>query len=355
MKESIYIFLIFCTGLLAACNKDQSFTAWTKSNYSGTYKNIEFSENLIKEFTPGIYEEKDIPDDIKQLMYGRIEIDFRYDGGGLNSFMPLLYYGSINNNENDNAIEEPEFHLAIEIGHYNVIPLPVDYLFYTICTYRQPQYCRDTYQPVTTGVNYTYIVDKKPEGFIIQLKESDRLINVSPHAFFPDSTHMFFKNVSSYIDMNKGDSLKKVLMVGKGFAGIDKGLHEFNGLVTSLRIYKYALSETSPGYELEGIRNQHTENQQINYTARDNMYGTDKYIIIKYDFWPYKFQSGILIPNGAMQSGESEKIVNRRISDYILRESNIGYYNINLQTVDKNGNILNSTAKPFNIWVYPEE
>jgi hypothetical protein len=355
MRNRFLVFLPFCFAFLVSCSKDSDSNDWTISNYTGSYKNIEFSESLIKEFAPGIYDENDIQDDIKQLTNGRIEIDFRYDGGALNSFMPLLYYGSINENNNDNAVEETAFHLVVEVGHYNVIPLPVEYLFYTISTFRQPQYCRDTFWPVTAGVNYTFILDKRPEGIILQLKEGMNLINVFPHAFFPDSSLMFFKDVTSYIDVNKGDTLKKVLMVGKGFTGFDKGLHEFNGMVTSLRIYKYILSGTNSEYELEQVRNQHTENQLISYVAKDNSNGNDKYIVIKYEFWPYKFESGALIPNGAMQSGESRKTANNQLLTYCLKQCDIGFYKINLQTVDKEGNILKSTSKPFDIWVYPKE
>ena len=36
-----------------------------------------------------------------KMEYGRIEIDFRYNGGGLTYFAPLFYYGSINKNDSD--------------------------------------------------------------------------------------------------------------------------------------------------------------------------------------------------------------------------------------------------------------
>ena len=139
--------------LLSSCKKDANFDNWIISNYSGTYKNIGYSENLIREFTTGIYEDNNIPEDIKQLQYGRIEIDFQYNGGGLIYFMPLMYYGSINKNNNDDAVEEPKFHIAIEIGHYNVIPYPFEYLVYTISTFRQPKDSRDTFWPWITGEN----------------------------------------------------------------------------------------------------------------------------------------------------------------------------------------------------------
>ena len=207
-KKFIYLLLFISVLIADSCKKVSNTDNWIISDYSGTYKNIEYTESLVKEFATGIYEENAIPEDIKQLQYGRIEIDFQYNGGGLISFMPLFYYGSMNKNNSDNDVEEPKFHIAIEIGHYNVIPFPVEYLFYTISTFREPQYCRDTYSPVITGGNYTFIVDKKPEGMILQLKRGGNILNIFPHAFFPDSTQMFFKDVSAYIDRNKGDSLK---------------------------------------------------------------------------------------------------------------------------------------------------
>jgi hypothetical protein len=303
-------FLILITGLVCSCKKDVNPYDPLISNYSGTYKNIEYSESLIREFTTGIYEDNAIPEDVKQLQFGRIEIDFQYNGGGLIYFMPLMYYGSMNKNNSDDDAEEPRFHIAIEIGHYNVIPFPVEYLFYTISTFRQPQYFRDTFSPVITGGNYTVIIDKKPEGMILQLKKGENILNIFPHAFFPDSSQLFFKEITSYIDRNQGDTLKKVLMVGKGFAGIDKGIHDFNGQVTSLRIIKYSISNPDTGYELKQIRNQHNENQQVIYAAHDNLFGNDKFIILKYQFYPYEFLAGELIPVGEMQTGESAKMQN---------------------------------------------
>ena len=349
-----YLFLLI-TALVCSCKKETNSDNWIISNYSGTYKNIEYSENLIREFTAGVYEENAIPEDIKQLQYGRIEIDFQYDGGGLIYFMPLMYYGSMNKNSFDDDLEEPKFHMAIEIGHYNVIPFPVEYLFYTISSFRQPQYCRDSFSPVITGGDYTFIIDKKPEGMILQLKRGVNILNIFPHAFFPDSSQMFFKDITSYIDRNKGDSLKKVLMVGKGFAGIDKGIHNFNGQVTGVRIYKYTISGTDSGYELKQVRNQHTENQQVIYTAQDNLSGSDKFIILKYQFYPYKYVAGDLIPAGEMQTGESAELKNGQSSSCYLKSSDIGFYKVNLYTVDKESNILRTTTKPFEIWVYPKE
>ena len=354
MGKRFTYFLLLLAGL-SCCKKEDNPDNWLVSDYSGTYKNIEYNEKLIREFTAGIYDDSTIPDDIKQLQYGRIEIDFQYNGGGLAYFMPLFYYGSINKNNYDDSAEEPKFHIAIEIGHYNVIPFPVEYLFYTICTFRQPQYCRDTFSPVITGENYTFIVDKRPEGMILQLKRDKNILNIFPHAFFPDSSQMFFKDVSSYIDQNKGDSLKKVLMVGKGFAGIDKGIHDFNGQVTSLRIIKYTITNPDSGYELKQVRNQHTENQQIIYAAHDNLSGNDKFILLNYQFYPYKFVAGELIPGGDMQTGESSKMRNDQSSTCYLRSSDIGLYRVNISTIDKDNNVLRTSAKPFEIWVYPKE
>jgi hypothetical protein len=353
-KRFTYL-LILITGIACSCKKDTDSGNRILSNYSGSYKNVEYSEALIAEFTAGIYEENAIPADLKQLQYGRIEIDFQYNGGGLDYFMPLLYYGSMNRNNSDDEVEEPKFHMAIEIGHYNVIPFPVEYLFYTISTFRQPQYCRDTFSPVITGGNYTFIVDKKPEGMILQLKKGVNILSIFPHAFFPDSSQLFFRDITSYIELNKGDTLKKVLMVGKGFAGIEKGIHDLNGRVSSLRIIKYTISGTDSGYELKQVRNQHSENQQVIYIARDNLSGNDKFIVLKYQFYPYNFVDGELIPGGEMQTGESAKMQNNLSASSYLNSADIGFYKVNICTIDKNNNIIRSSAKPFEIWVYPKE
>jgi hypothetical protein len=353
-KRFTYI-LLFATGLFSSCKKDTNSVDWIISSYSGSYKNIEYNETLIREFTPGIYQESNIPEDLKQLQFGRIEIDFKYNGGGLIYFSPLMYYGSTNKNNNDDAVEEPKFHMAIEIGHYNVIPFPVDYLFYTICTFNYPQYCRDTFVPMFTGENYTAVIDKRPEGMILQLKKGNNIQNIFPHAFFPDSSQMFFKDVTSYTERNKGDSLKKILMVGKGFAGIEKGMHQFNGEVTSLRVFKYSVTNTNTGFELKQVRNQHTENQQVVYTATDNLNGNDKFIKMEYQFFPYKFVSGELVPAGSMKTGESSKIPNGQSVTAYLKSSDIGFYKVDLHTLDKDNNILRSTSTPFRIWIYPKE
>jgi hypothetical protein len=352
-KRFIYI-LLLTAGLVASCKKNPD-TDWKRSNYSGSYKNIEYSETLIREFAPGIYGENSIPEDLKQLRYGRIEIDFTYNGGGLLYFMPLMYYGSINKNSNDDAVEEPKFHMAIEIGHYRVIPFPVDYLFYTICTFNQPQYCRDTFVPVPTGEDYTVIIDKRPEGMILQLKKGNSITNIFNHAFFPDSSRMFFRDVTSYTQRFKGDSLQNVLMVGKGFAGIENGIHEFNGTVRSLRVFKYTISNQDTGYELVQVRNQHTENQEVEYTPVDNMYGEDKFIKMKYLFIPYKYVSGELVPAGTSFTGETDKMPNKQQVTGYLRTDNIGYYKVDLYTLDKDNNVIRSTSTPFGIWVYPKE
>jgi hypothetical protein len=345
-----FLFLFFFS-----CKKESNTDNWTINDFKGSFINIPYNENLIREYGPGIYEEGDIPDDIKQLAFGRIEIDFRYDGGGLNSFMPLFYYGSINKNDGDNETEEPKFHMAIEVGHYNVIPQPVEYLFYTISTYRQPQYCRDTNIPMISGENYTMVIDKRPEGIILQLKRDDQILNIFPHAFFPDSTQLFFKDVTSYIDKNKGDSLKKILMVGKGFVGFDKGIHQFNGLVSGLRIFKYTLSSQNAIYEMQFVRNQLVENQLINFIARDINNNTNVFILMTYEFWPYKYESGVLLPDGPKRTGASEKKGNNQSVNYVLQSQDIGFYKINLQTIDENGLVLGSTLKPFEVWVYPKD
>lgn len=355
MEKRLTYFLFLIVGLVWSCKKDSDQGTRIISDYSGTYKNTEYSENLIGEFTPGIYVGNSIPEDIKQLQYGRVEIDFQYNGGGLIYFMPLLYYGSMNKNNSDDYAEEPQFHMAIEIGHYNVIPYPVEYLFYTISTFRQPQYCRDSFSPIITGENHTLIVDKKPEGMIIQLKNGVNIMNIFPHAFFPDSSQLFFKDITSYIDRNDGDSLNKVLMVGRGFAGIDKGIHDFNGQVTSVRIIKYTISNPDSGYELRQVRNQHTENQEIIYAAHDNLFGNDKFIVLKYQFYPYEFIDGELIPGGEMQTGESDKMKNDQPASCYLRSSDIGLYKVMMYTIDKDNNILRSSVQPFEIWVYPKE
>lgn len=347
--------LFLCCAFLVRCTKDNNEEKWIQCNYTGSYENVTYTESLVGEFSRGVYGEDQIPGEIMQLEYGRIEIDFHYNGGGLTYFAPLFYYGSINKKDGDDYTEEPQFHLAVEIGHYNVIPSPVEYLFYTICTYNYPRYCRDTYFPVVQGIDYTMIIDKKPEGIIIQLMKGNNIVNIFPHAFFADSMQMFFNDVTDYIDVHKGDSLQKVLMVGKGFAGIERGIHDFNGEVSGLRIYKYALSDKHPGFTLLNVRNQHTAGQQVTYEIRDERFGEDKYIIPTYEYWPYKFESGELKPNGNMQTVVQKKVLNKSFLNCMIDADDIGFYKISFQTVDRNGVTLGSTIQPFEIWIYPEE
>ncbi len=346
-------FLIFI--VFFGCEKELDDENWIISNYSGSYKNVEYSETLIQKFSPGIYREEDIPVDLKQLAFGRIEIDFKYNGGALRSFMPLLYFGSINKNANDNGLEETQFHLVVEIGHYNVIPYPVENLFYTICKHRYPLYCRDTYIPVISGESYTFILDKRPEGIILQLKKGEEIVNSLSSAFFPDSSQLFFKDVTQQIDNNMGDSLETILMIGKGFVGFEKGLHDFNGEVSGVKIYKYSVSESSTGYEMIHVKNQHFEQQQLNYLIRDNLFGEGNYINMKYDFWPYIYENGKIKPNGNMLSSESKRVLNNQSLMYQITSENIGLYKVYLETINEDNHILNSTEKPFEIWVYPKE
>ncbi|HEC45041.1 MAG TPA: hypothetical protein ENI20_19715 [Bacteroides sp.] len=354
-KRKLYFLFFTIFIIFTGCEKEKVDENWIISNYSESFKNIEFSETLIQNFSPGIYLEEDIPDDLKQLTFGRIEIDFKYNGGALTSFMPILYYGSINKNDDDNAVEETQFHLVVEIGHYNVIPYPVENLFYTICSHRYPLYCRDTYIPVISGESYTLVLDKRPEGIILQLKKGTEIINSFPSAFFPDSSQLFFKDVTQQIDKNKGDSLKTILMIGKGFVGFDKGLHDFNGQVSGVKIYKYTLSESSTGYEMINVKNQHFENQQVNYSIKDYLYGEGNYINMKYDYWPYIYENGILKPDGNIQSSESKRILNNQSLIHQITSENIGLYKLYLETINEDNQILNSTDKPFEIWVYPKE
>lgn len=347
--------LLLATLIALACQKDPDDRNIIISDYTGTYKNIEYSTKFLGEFVPGIYNESEISDEIKQLRYGRIEIAFNYDGGGSSTFMPLFYYGSVNKNEDDNAVEKTGFHLAVEIGHYNVIPVTVDYLFYTISSFRQPLYCRDTWCPVVPGVDYTLSIDKKPEGIILQLLKGDTIINAFPHAFFPDSAGMFFSDVTSCISNNRGDSLETVMMVGKGFAGIDLGLHEFHGQISSLRIYSYTPAETVPGYEIYNLKNQLTEDQELDYCINDPDHGSNNFIRVKYEFRPYKFISEGLIPFGEKRSGESEIFPENLTRTTILNGDETGFYQITLQTLDDQGNILKESLNPFEFWIYPKE
>jgi hypothetical protein len=136
---------------------------------------------------------------------------------------------------------------------------------------------------------------------------------------------------------------------------VSRGIHDFNGRVTNLRIIKYTISNPDSGYELKQIRNQHTENQQIIYAAHDNLFGNDKFIILKYQFYPSKFIAGELIPVGEVQTGESDRMQNGQSASCYLKSSDTGFYEVTISTIDKGGNILRSSVKPFEIWVYPKE
>ena len=198
--------VVFLTTLLG-CKKDET-EKLANTDYEGSYVNYSFSESFVKDFKTGIYHENEISADIQNLQFGRIEVSFRYNGGGETSFMPLFYYGSTNKNPDDNYKEAPNYHLAIEIGHYKVIPYPVDNFFYTLCTQNFPRYCRDSFRPVETGRNFTFILDKRPNGIILQLKQGDTIVNSFPHAYFPDSVQMFFNDITAYTETQKGDSLQ---------------------------------------------------------------------------------------------------------------------------------------------------
>lgn len=351
---SHFVILVLINFFIGSCQKKNDIEPII-NDYTGTYPSIVYNEALLCELTPGVYEENIIPSDVKQLEYGRIEIDFRYDGGALTSFMSLFYYGSINNNSQDDLVEKTQFHLAIEIGHYNVIPQPVEFLFYTISTFRQPQYCRDTYIPMISGKTYKAVFDKRPEGMILQLKQGDSVLNIFPHAFFPDSTQLFFKDVTSYIDRNKGDSLKKVMMVGQGFAGFDVGNHTFNGNISGVRIYKYSISSQTVIYEIQNLRNQVTENQEIKFIPRDKLADSKNYIEIQYEFWPYKFESGVFIPDGTKKTGISERYKNNQEVIHTLGSSEIGFYKLTLKTLTENGTVVGTSQKPYEVWVYPKD
>ena len=355
--KNIILYLLFLSIIFTACedNNDKMQDEWNISEYSGTYLNYNYTEALIQNFTPGIYQENQIPEELKQLDYGRIEIDFNYNGGALTSFMPILYYGSINKNNNDDATEEPRFHLVVEIGHYNVVPFPIENLFYTVCYERYPVYCRDTDFPVISGEDFTFIIDKRPEGDIIQLKKDDAVVNSFPSAFFPDSAQVFFKDVTIQIEKNKGDSLETVFMVGNGFVGFEKGLHHFNGSVNEVRIYKYTLPETFSGYEFSNVNNQHLENEIVNYYIKDNNFAGEELINMKYDFIPYTFQNGVMKRVDDIQSIEINNIANNKLITSKILKANIGLYKINLETVNTQNEILHKTDKPFEIWIYPKE
>jgi hypothetical protein len=351
----MYLIFFFCCITLIGCTNDNGDEDQIESTYSGTFRNLPVKETFIGAFGKGIYLGDQIPEELEYMDFGRLEIDFRYMGGGLEYFAPLFYFGSMNKDTADDAYEEPQFHLAIEIGHYNVIPVPVENLFYTICTHNYPQYCRDTYFPVISGISYTLIVDKKPEGIILQLKEGEKIVNIFPDAFFPDSSQMFFRSVSEYTDAYRGDSLRKVMMIGKGFAGIEKGIHEFNGEISGVRIFKYTITSETYEYEIMHVRNQHVVSQHIAYSINDNLVGNEKSLVMNYEFWPYRYKSGKFFQEGAMQSVVRDHIQNNESLDCILKESNMGFYRINIKTLDENGALIGLTSQPFEIWIYPRE
>ena len=60
-------------------------------------------------------------------------------------------------------------------------------------------------------------------------------------------------------------------------------------------------------------------------------------------------------PNGNMPSSGSKKNLNNQAFTYNITSENIGLYKVYLETVNKDDQIVNSTVKPFEIWVYPKE
>lgn len=56
-----------------------------------------------------------------------------------------------------------------------------------------------------------------------------------------------------------------------------------------------------------------------------------------------------------MQTGETTKMPNNQSADCYLKSGDIGFYKVNIQTLDKDNNIIRSSTKPFEIWVYPKE
>jgi len=155
--------------------------------------------------------------------------------------------------------------------------------------------------------------------------------------------------------VHKGDSLQVVMMVGKGFAGIERGLHDFNGEVSRVRIYNYTLSDEAFAYELLHVRNQHTASQHITYGIRDNRYNEDKNVVLTYEFWPYSYESGKFVQAGDRQTAELDRVRNNDSLTCNIKAEAMGFYKISLQTLDETGTILGSTKQPFEIWVYPVE
>ena len=76
---------------------------------------------------------------------------------------------------------------------------------------------------------------------------------------------------------------------------------------------------------------------------------------MKYDFWPYIYENGIIKPDGNILISLSKKILNGQSLIHQITPEDIGFYKVYLETINKDDQILNSTAKPFEIWVYPKE
>jgi len=160
-------------------------------------------------------------------------------------------------------------------------------------------------------------------------------------------------DITKGIEANKGDTLAKVFMVGKGFSGFDKGIHDFNGTVSNLRIYNYIIDDQPVRYELQKIRNQHTVNQEMKFAIKDNLANESQRIIIKQQFQPYKFTGNEFLPYGALQEKEFAAIANNQSQNYIIKPEDMGFYKISLRTIDESGNVISDSPKPFEIWVYP--
>lgn len=149
--------------------------------------------------------------------------------------------------------------------------------------------------------------------------------------------------------------IPSVRIISRNIAGIERGLHDFNGEVSSVRIYNYTLSDEAYPYELLRVRNQHTANQHITYGIRDNRYDDDQYLMLQYEFWPYSYESGKFMQEGDRQIAELDKVRNNEPLNCNIDAEAMGFYKIRLQTLDEAGNLLGSTKQPFEIWVYPVE
>jgi len=115
------------------------------------------------------------------------------------------------------------------------------------------------------------------------------------------------------------------------------------------------LSNPDSGYELMNVRNQHSENQRVEYIAIDNLSDSNRFLKLTYEFYPYKFVKGELILDGNMQTGETVKTQNGKPANVLLRSTDIGFYRVSIFTLNQDNNVLRSTTKPFEIWVYPKE